>query len=49
MFLKLIDCDERMKLGIQLEDYNGPNGLIENWDDVRRICQQYNGWKKNFS
>ena len=44
-----VNHDERMKLGIQLEDYNGHNGLIENRDDVRRICQQYNRQKKNLS
>ena len=30
-----------MKLDIQSEADNGPNGLVEDWDEVRRKCHRY--------
>ena len=39
MFLKFINRDERMKLGILLEDDNGTNGLIENYENVKQTFQ----------
>ena len=41
LFVKLIDRKERKSIGIQLDDDDGANGLTEDWDEVKRICQQH--------
>ena len=49
MFLKSIDQDERMKLGILLEDDDDTNAPAKNWYEVRRKFQQYDKQKRNTS
>ena len=47
LFLRYVDCNERMKLDNQLEDDNGANHLIEEWGEVKRVCQQNDKRKMN--
>ena len=49
LFVKSIDRNERMAIGIQLEDDDGANGLIEDWGKVERVCQQHDKRKMGLS
>ena len=40
LFVKSIDRRERMAIGLELEDDDGANGLIEAWSKDERVCQQ---------
>ena len=40
LFVKSIDQMERMAIGLELDDDNGSNGLIEDWSRVERVCRQ---------
>ena len=39
MFFKFVDHDERMRLGVLLEDDDGASELIKNQGEVIRTCQ----------
>ena len=39
MFVKSINRSERNAIGIQLEDYDGANGLTKDWTKVERVCR----------
>ena len=41
IFLELVNRDKITKVGIQLEDDDDVNGLFKYWNEVKRICQQY--------
>ena len=41
VFVKSIDLKERKAIGIRLEDYDGANGLNENWAYIERVCRKH--------
>ena len=41
LFVKSINRKEREAIGVQLEDDDGANGLMEDWAQVRRVCRQH--------
>ena len=39
LFVRSIDQAEREAIGIELEDDDGANGLIDDWSEVERVCR----------
>ena len=41
MFVRLIDRKERKAMGIKIENNDGANGLIGDWDKVETTCRRH--------
>ena len=40
LFIRSIDKVEREAIRIELEDYDGLNGLAEDWSEIERVCRK---------